>query len=203
MKFSDPQHEKAITCLCPLARCAPTPHTGAVRMYLACKSISAGRLARDRSKGNGLRALFCDYFSLNGDVFSSAPRLVLGRVFGRGVSAKAAPNLVSLGIGLCLIAAIAGCGGWNGSVGAILGKDNRSGRVFVREVPPGLGAAQAGLEEGDEVIAIEGKPTAAMSADELRAALRGKVGTAVNVTIVRRGETRAVKVERSPFQEAP
>ena len=115
-------------------------------------------------------------------------------------------NFVFLATGACLVAVMAvseaGCGGWNGSVGAILGKDNHTGRVFVREVPPGLGAAQAGLEEGDEVTAIEGKPTKAMTADELRAALRGKVGSPVSVTIVRRGETRTVTVERSPFQEA-
>ena len=114
-------------------------------------------------------------------------------------------NFVSLRSGVCLIALFwfcASCGGWNGSVGAILGKDNRTGRVFVREVPPGLGAAQAGLQEGDEVTAIEGRPTALMTPDDLRNSLRGKVGSPVNVTIVRRGETSVVKVERSPFQEA-
>lgn len=95
-----------------------------------------------------------------------------------------------------------GCGGWNGSVGAILGKDNRSGRVYVREVPPGLAAAQAGIQEGDEVTAVEGKPVSSMTPDELRTALRGKVGSKVTMTVVHRGETRTIQVERSPFQEA-
>lgn len=94
-----------------------------------------------------------------------------------------------------------GCGSWNGSVGAILGKDNRTGRVFVREVPPGLGAARAGIEEGDEVTRIDDKPVSAMTPDELRSALRGKVGTYVTVTVMHHGETRDVRVERSPFQE--
>jgi C-terminal processing protease CtpA/Prc len=97
----------------------------------------------------------------------------------------------------------AACGGWNGSVGAILGKDNRTGRVFVREAPSGLGAARAGVQEGDEVTAIDGKPTSAMTPDELRGALRGKVGTFVTVTIARRGETLTLSIERSPFQEPP
>lgn len=99
------------------------------------------------------------------------------------------------------IAITSSCGAWNGSVGAILGKDNRTGRVYVREVPPGLGAARAGVEEGDELTAIEGKPVAQMTPDEVRGALRGKVGTFVTVTIVHRGESRTVRVERSPFQE--
>jgi len=97
--------------------------------------------------------------------------------------------------------ALTGCGGWSGSVGAILGKDNRTGRVYVREVPPGLGAARAGIEEGDELTAIDERPVAGMTPDDVRAALRGKVGTYVSVTIVHHGETRTVKVERSPFQE--
>src|SRR5262245_21151180 len=51
-----------------------------------------------------------------------------------------------------LLVFLAGCGSsWKGSVGAILGKDNRSGRVFVRQAPPGMGAARAGVAEGDEV----------------------------------------------------
>jgi predicted metalloprotease with PDZ domain len=95
----------------------------------------------------------------------------------------------------------ASCGGWNGSVGAILGKDNRTGRVYVRQVPPGLGAARAGIEEGDELTAIDGKPVGEMSADAVRDALRGKVGTYVWVTVQHRGEMRTVHVERSPFQE--
>jgi membrane-associated protease RseP (regulator of RpoE activity) len=158
---------------------------------------STGKPATDRSERNGLRAHFRDYFGLKEHVFSAIRHFVF---------AMRVRNFVFLATGACLVAVIAasaaGCGGWNGSVGAILGKDNHTGRVFVREVPPGLGAAQAGLEEGDEVTAIEGKPTKAMTADELRTALRGKVGSPVNVTIVRRGETSTVKVERSPFQEA-
>ena len=95
----------------------------------------------------------------------------------------------------------AGCGGaWDGSVGAILGKDNRSGRLFVREAPPGLGAAQAGIQTGDELTRIDGKPVASMSPDDVHRALAGKVGTKVSLTVTRAGEERTVLVERGPLQ---
>src|SRR5690242_9449913 len=51
---------------------------------------------------------------------------------------------------LLIVCALGCASSWKGSVGAVLGKDNRTGRVFVREVPSGMGAARAGLEEGDE-----------------------------------------------------
>jgi C-terminal processing protease CtpA/Prc len=105
----------------------------------------------------------------------------------------------------CLVVAALGlgasCGGWNGSIGAVLGKDNHTGRVYVRDAPPGLGVAQAGIAEGDEVTEIDGKPVGEMSPDQLRAAVRGKVGTTVWLTVVHEGAPRKVKVERSPFQE--
>jgi S1-C subfamily serine protease len=95
----------------------------------------------------------------------------------------------------------AACGGaWDGSVGAILGKDNRTGRLFVREAPPGLGAAQAGIQAGDELTQIDGKPVASMSADDVHRALAGKVGTKVGLTVTHAGEARTVLVERGPLQ---
>jgi S1-C subfamily serine protease len=89
---------------------------------------------------------------------------------------------------------------WTGSIGAVLGKDNGSGRVFVREAPPGMGAAKAGIAVGDEVVAIEGRPTAKMSPEEVHEALAGKVGTKVKVSVVRAGVTLQYDVERGPLQ---
>ncbi len=85
-------------------------------------------------------------------------------------------------------------------MGAILGKDNRSGRLFVREAPSGLAAAQAGIAEGDELTQIDGKAVAAMSADEIHRALSGKVGSKVTLTLVHEGRVRVVAVERGPLQ---
>jgi len=92
------------------------------------------------------------------------------------------------------------CGNtWTGSIGAILAKNNQNGRVFVREVPPEMGAAKAGLYVDDELVAIDGKPVASMTGDDLHKALSGKVGTRVRLQIVRNGTTREVAVERGPL----
>jgi carboxyl-terminal processing protease len=88
-------------------------------------------------------------------------------------------------------------------VGAIFAQDNRTGRVFVREVPPGMGAAQAGVREGDEVTQIDGKPVAQMSPEQVHRALQGKVGSKVTLSLAGIGGERTLVVERSPLQTAP
>lgn len=111
----------------------------------------------------------------------------------------------SLGLVLVLVCHLSlACGGaWDGSVGAIFGKDNRTGRLFVRDAPPGLGAAQAGIQAGDELTQIDGKPVASMSPDDVHRALAGKVGTKVSLTVTHAGEARTVLVERGPLQSGP
>jgi carboxyl-terminal processing protease len=71
--------------------------------------------------------------------------------------------------------------------------------VFVRAAPPGEGAAQAGLLVDDEVIALDGKPVAGMTPDDIRRAVRGDVGSTLTVTILRNGEKREMKVTRTPL----
>src|SRR6187399_2968589 len=76
---------------------------------------------------------------------------------------KATP-WIWLNVGLVTLVAlllvfVSGCGStWKGSVGAVLGKDNRTGRVYVRDVPQDMGAAKAGILVDDEVTAIDGTP---------------------------------------------
>ena len=106
---------------------------------------------------------------------------------------------------LCLlavsVASLPACGGsWQGSIGALLAKDNKDGRLYVRETPPDMGAARAGLEPGDEIVAIEGKPARDLSADQVHQALHGDVGTKVSLTISRRGVERTLQVERGPLK---
>jgi carboxyl-terminal processing protease len=94
-----------------------------------------------------------------------------------------------------------GCGSsWNGSVGAVLGKDNGDGRVFVREVPSDMAAAKAGVQEGDEVVAVDGALVRTMSPDDVHKALAGRVGTRVRLTVRRAGETMELVVERGPLR---
>ena len=105
-----------------------------------------------------------------------------------------------LGLSLPMLL-MAGCAPeWTGSVGAVFGRDNHDGRVFVREAPSDMSAAHAGLRVDDELVAIDGRPVKGMSSDEVHAALAGKVGTKVMLRIVRSGSTIDVPVERGPLR---
>lgn len=96
------------------------------------------------------------------------------------------------------------CGGsWQGSIGAVLGKNNEDGRVYVREVPAGMSAARAGLEPDDEILTIDGASAKDMSAPDIHKALQGEVGTKVKLTVRRRTLTREVTVERGPLRGSP
>jgi C-terminal processing protease CtpA/Prc len=103
---------------------------------------------------------------------------------------------VGLLAGSLLLSAAVGCAHEQGSIGAMLARSRTTGRVTVRSVPPGTGQ-RAGLEPGDEIVAIDGKDVHALgSEDEVRRALRGDVGTKVKLTVVRDGVRRDVVVER-------
>jgi carboxyl-terminal processing protease len=89
---------------------------------------------------------------------------------------------------------------WSGSVGAVLGKNNRDGRLYVREVPADMGAAKVGIQAGDEVTAIDGKAVSSMTPDEVHAALAGAVGSKVKLTVVRDGQALTFEIERGPLR---
>jgi S1-C subfamily serine protease len=92
----------------------------------------------------------------------------------------------------------AGCGGSSvGSVGAVLGRDNDTHTLYVREVPPGLGAEDAGLLAGDQIIMIDGRYVRDMNEKEIRSNLRGEAGSKVALTILRGNDVRHVRVTRS------
>ena len=69
--------------------------------------------------------------------------------------------------------------------------------MFVRSTPPGQGAAEAGLQIDDEIVAIEGKDVKGMSEEDVRRAVRGDLGSSLTVTIVREGKRQDVTVKRS------
>jgi C-terminal processing protease CtpA/Prc len=91
---------------------------------------------------------------------------------------------------------------WTGSVGAVLGKDNHTGRLFVRDVPPGMGAARAGVLVGDEVIAIDDVLVTTLTPDQVHGALAGKVGTKVKVSVLRAGVRVECTIERGPLERS-
>ncbi|MCC6554777.1 MAG: PDZ domain-containing protein [Polyangiaceae bacterium] len=97
--------------------------------------------------------------------------------------------------------AAAACGGQTiGSVGAILGRDNDTRAVYIRDAPEGMGAERAGLLPGDEILMIDGVYVRDLTSSEVRARLRGEVGTAVDLTVVRGGEVFEVRVVRGELR---
>jgi carboxyl-terminal processing protease len=96
-----------------------------------------------------------------------------------------------------------GCGGTSvGSVGAVFGRDNDTHTVVVREAPAGAAGAKAGLLPGDHVLMIDGWYVRDLSAKDVRAKLRGEVGSTVRLTVVRNGnEVFHLRVKRGELGE--
>lgn len=102
-----------------------------------------------------------------------------------------------------LAAFLAACSGGTGpigSVGLLARREPESHRVIVTDAPVGLGAAQAGVEPGDEIVAVDGRPVAPMSVRDFSLAVRGEVGSHVILTIKRSGVTHDVEVTRTPLK---
>jgi carboxyl-terminal processing protease len=103
---------------------------------------------------------------------------------------------------LCLL----GCGGSDlGSVGAVFGRDRETRALVVREASPRGAAGKAGLLPGDQILMIDGWYVNDLDAREVRAKLRGEVGSTVRLTVVRNGDevhhlriTRRELGERTP-----
>lgn len=102
-------------------------------------------------------------------------------------------------VGIFPLALLAACASTPGTIGAALGKQP-DGRLFVRSVPPGQGAAQAGLEVDDEIVAIDGIDVRGMTPDDVRQAVRGDLGSTMIVTVVRGGTRRDIVVKRSALK---
>jgi C-terminal processing protease CtpA/Prc len=99
---------------------------------------------------------------------------------------------------------VTGCGGSSiGSIGAVIGVDNETGAVHVRETREGLAADKAGLQQGDEVLMIDGVYVRDLGAAALRERLRGEVGSSVNLTVVRGDQVVRVKLVREALGAAP
>ena len=99
---------------------------------------------------------------------------------------------------------IAGCGSSDvGSIGAVLGRSNDDHALYVRDVPEGLAADQAGLLPGDEIVMIDGTYVRTLSAEELQAKLRGDIGSHVSLTVSRGELVVRVDVTRTALSAAP
>ncbi|HET9956551.1 MAG TPA: PDZ domain-containing protein [Polyangiaceae bacterium] len=101
---------------------------------------------------------------------------------------------------LCIVTCSGGglaCTSERGTIGAMLVQQPNQ-RLVVKEVPSGLGAAQAGVQEGDEVLLIDGRDPRSMSPREVHQALSGEVGAPVKLTLIRKDQVIRVRVARTP-----
>lgn len=102
-----------------------------------------------------------------------------------------------------------GCGGVAGevasgvgSIGARLGQKAEDRSLYVRGVPDGYPAAEAGLAEGDEILMIDGVYAKSMSAEEVTKRLRGPIGSVVSLTLARGKRILHVDVKRGVMRAA-
>ncbi len=78
------------------------------------------------------------------------------------------------------------------------------GSPVVVAVAPGSSAARADILPGDELVAVDGRPVDARSADELELGLAGRKGSAVRLAFERqRSDGTVARVEREVKREKP
>lgn len=101
------------------------------------------------------------------------------------------------------LALLIGCGStaMPGSIGVVAHREP-TGRVVILEVPAGGAGARAGLEVGDEIVAVDGVDVKSMSKEDFQGAVRGPVGTKVTVDVRRDGLRHRIAVERQALREA-
>jgi C-terminal processing protease CtpA/Prc len=90
-----------------------------------------------------------------------------------------------------------GCAAERGTIGAQLGQKG-DGRLFIREVPPGLAADKAGLKPGDEITLISGRDPRAYDEKGIHALLSGDIGDPVKLTVIRGEQVLHVTLKRTP-----
>jgi len=116
------------------------------------------------------------------------------RDFDYGAEVVSALRLVSA---LSLALLLAACGPPPpGTIGAILGHQG-NGRLFIRATPAGLGAAEAGVRPGDEILFIDGIQVTGLTSDQISQMLRGPVGAPVQLTLQRGEQIIRVSVTRT------
>lgn len=83
-----------------------------------------------------------------------------------------------------------------GTIGAVLGHTSE-GRLYLRDVPAGLAAEQAGLRAGDELLLIDGLDVRQLDSAEVHRLLSGEVGASLNLTVLRGEEIVRVQLLRT------
>ncbi len=105
------------------------------------------------------------------------------------------PCSMTLAVVLCA------CAAQHGTIGAVIAQEPDTGRLFLRDVPPGLAAARAGLKSGDEILLIDGVDARAMDSKQIHGMLSGEVDDQVKLTVVRGDQVLRVTLKRTEAQK--
>ena len=109
-----------------------------------------------------------------------------------------APSRALLALSLLIAQPLlSSCVAGKGTIGAVIGQDEPSGRLFLRDVPEGLAAAHAQLKAGDEVLFIDGRDVRAMDPKQIHGALVGEVDSTVKLTLIRNEQVLRVTLKRT------
>jgi carboxyl-terminal processing protease len=74
-------------------------------------------------------------------------------------------------------------------IGIRMEQNEKSKRLTVVEAIENSPALQAGVKAGDQILAIDGKPTTSMKSEDASRLIRGKAGTMVTLRLGRQGQT--------------
>jgi C-terminal processing protease CtpA/Prc len=102
-------------------------------------------------------------------------------------------------LAIALTACGSGTDKWTGSVDAVFRYRPGDRSTVVHEIRPGTWSEASGLQPGDRVLAVDGVDVTEMPYGEVRAAMRGPVGTVAVLSIQREGELLEIQVERRPI----
>jgi C-terminal processing protease CtpA/Prc len=89
---------------------------------------------------------------------------------------------------------------WTGSVDAVFRYRPSDRSTVVHEVHADSFSDLAGLLPGDLILAVDDVDVTEMPYGEVRAAMRGPVGTVAVLSVQREGELLEVQVERRPIK---
>ena len=80
-------------------------------------------------------------------------------------------------------------------IGVVMGMDSNK-KIHIVGIMEGSPGQKAGLQEGDEIIAVDNTPVSDMAFDEVAAHVRGAVGTNVTLTIMRNNDKQDFIITR-------
>jgi carboxyl-terminal processing protease len=85
-------------------------------------------------------------------------------------------------------------------IGIRMEMNEKTKRLTVIEAIENSPALKAGLQSGDEILAIDGKSTLKMTVEDASKLIRGRVGTAVNLDLGRSNNKLTVKLTRATIE---